>query len=145
MGHFFYFKNKLHHHMWRTRVLPREFREEVARRKITFASEANIGFLSSVFIPNFRQARLEHFSVSDHKSENDSSDLDVCSGIFSDKSNLEDACLSRLIYETFHSAAIWRYKEYQQHNSNKIRTVFLPKYDCSQKLHGTFRSLAYIY
>ena len=105
---FFYFKNKLHHRVWHTRVLPREFREEVARRKITFASEANIGFLSSVSIPNFRQARLEHFSESDHKSENDSS---VCSSIFSDKSNREDACLSRLIYETFHSAAIWRYKE----------------------------------
>ena len=80
------------------------------QRKITFASEANIGFLSSVSIPN-SQARLERFSESDHKSENDSSDLDVCSSIFSDKSNREDACLSRLIYETSHSAAIWRYKE----------------------------------
>ena len=71
------------------RVLPRGFREDVARRninkmasKITSASEVNTGFLSSVSTPNLRQGLLEHFFECSHESEDDSSDSDVCSSIF---------------------------------------------------------------
>ena len=79
------------------RVIPRgaraycheDFREDVARRninkmatKITSAIEVNIGFLSSVSIPNLRQGLLEHFFECNHKNEYDSSDSDVCSSIF---------------------------------------------------------------
>ena len=80
------------------RVLPRGFREDVARRninkmasKITSASEVNTGFLSSVSTPNLRQGLLEHFFECSHESEDDSSDSDVCSSIFSDKSSREDS------------------------------------------------------
>ena len=59
--------------------------------KITSASEVNTGFLSSVSIPNLRQGLLEHFFECNHKSEYDSSDSDVYSGIFSDKSGREDS------------------------------------------------------
>ena len=59
--------------------------------KITSASEVNIGFLSSVSIPNLRQGLLEHFFECSHESEDDSSDSDVCSSIFSDKSSRKDS------------------------------------------------------
>ena len=73
-----------------------DFREDVARRninkmasKITSASEVNIGFLSLVSTPNLRQGLLEHFFECSHESEDDSSDSDVCSSIFWDKSSRE--------------------------------------------------------
>ena len=89
--------------------------------KITSASEVNIGFLSLVSIPNLRQGLLEHFFECSHESEDDSSDSDVCSSIFSDKSSREDSLdiptknhtVVKTIYETFHSAAIWATKEYR--------------------------------
>ena len=85
-----------------------DFREDVARRninkmasKITSASEVNIGFLSLVSIPNLRQGLLEHFFECSHESEDDSSDSDVCSSIFSDKSSREDSL--DMSYEESHS------------------------------------------
>ena len=98
------------------RVIPRgaraycheDFREDVAQRninkmasKITSTSEVNTGFLSSVSIPNLRQGLLEHFFECNHKSEYDSSDSDVCSSIFSDKSSREDSL--HMPYEESHS------------------------------------------
>ena len=70
--------------------------------KLTFASEVNTGFLSSVPIPNLCQGLLEHFFECSHESEDDSSDSDVCSSIFSDKSSREDPL--HMSYEESHSA-----------------------------------------
>ena len=93
-----------------------DFREDVARRninitasKINSPSEVNTGFLSSLSIPNLRQGLLEHFFENSHESEDDSSDWEVCSSIYSDKSSHEDSydlSYEESHYETFHRAAI---------------------------------------
>ena len=59
--------------------------------KITSTSEVNAGSLSSVSIRNLRQGFLEHFFECSHEIEDDSSDSDVCSSIFSDKASREDS------------------------------------------------------
>ena len=56
-----------------TRVFAARIFADVARLKmaseITFVSEADIGFLSAVSLPNLSQALLENFLDSDHEIE----------------------------------------------------------------------------
>ena len=86
-----------------------DVRKDVARRninkmtsKITSTSEVNTGSLSSFSNPNLRQGLFEHFFECSHKSEDDSSDSDVCSSIFfSHKSSREDSL--DMSYEESHS------------------------------------------
>ena len=72
---------------WHSQTVPAEYNINKMASKITSVSEANIGFLSSVSIPNLRQALIEHFLESNHESEDDSSDSEVFISVFSDKSS----------------------------------------------------------
>ena len=129
--------------------------------KITSASEVNTGFLSSVSIPNSRQGLLEHFFESSPESEDDFSDSDVCSSIFSDKFNRENSLRNSTVLKTIYTENVSQRSDMgiqrtkNKDDSKKGETIFLPKYDCRRhfdlsmmlccKLHVTFTLYKFTY
>ena len=87
---------------FKNRASPRPHPVNKMASKITFASEVNTGFHSSVCIPKLRQSLLVHFFKCSHESEDVSSDSDVCSSVFPDKFSREDSL--DMLYEESHSA-----------------------------------------